>query len=197
MRNSSVFSKFSQRDYRYSTNTKFTVRRTNTYIHTYIHTYIQTPLAFNTLMWGSRSGSPQLKRTGQVEVADSSLVHQGRFSEVDTTTGWAMRRSWLSGESICVRHCLGCRSLIVWLTRLVKLWRSRSMSITAVVAPISRSSTFLPSVLWHCPCLIALFIPLLRTCVAMPHGTSRLYNSVSVSTVYTTSGLRPSVVYIP
>ena len=30
--------KFSQRDYRYSTNTKFTVRRTNTYIHTYIHT---------------------------------------------------------------------------------------------------------------------------------------------------------------
>ena len=34
----SVFSNFSQRDYRYSTNTKLTVRRTNTYIHTYIHT---------------------------------------------------------------------------------------------------------------------------------------------------------------
>ena len=31
--------KFSQRDCRYSTDTKFTVRRTNTYIHTYIHTY--------------------------------------------------------------------------------------------------------------------------------------------------------------
>ena len=38
VRNTSVFSKFSQRDYRYSTNTKFTVRRTNTYTHTYIHT---------------------------------------------------------------------------------------------------------------------------------------------------------------
>ena len=38
MRNTSVFSNFSQRDYRYSTNTKFTVRRTNTYTHTYIHT---------------------------------------------------------------------------------------------------------------------------------------------------------------
>ena len=38
MRNASVFSNFSQHDYRYSTNTKFTVRCTNTYIHTYIHT---------------------------------------------------------------------------------------------------------------------------------------------------------------
>ena len=42
MRNTSVFSNFSLRDYRYSTNTKFTVRRTNTYTHTYIHTYIHT-----------------------------------------------------------------------------------------------------------------------------------------------------------
>ena len=50
--------KFSQRDYRYSTNTKFTVRRTNTYTHTYIHIYIQTPLAFNTLMWGSLRFAP-------------------------------------------------------------------------------------------------------------------------------------------
>ena len=50
--------KFSQRDYRYSMNTKFTVRRTNTYTHTYIHTYIQTPLAFNTLMWGSLRLAP-------------------------------------------------------------------------------------------------------------------------------------------
>ena len=33
----SVFSNVSQRDYRYSTNTKLTVRRTNTYIHTYRH----------------------------------------------------------------------------------------------------------------------------------------------------------------
>ena len=41
------------------------------------------------------------------------------------------------------------------------------------------------------------YIALLRARVAMPHGTSRLYNSVSVSTVYTTSGLRPLVVYIP
>ena len=49
--------KFSQRDYRYSTNTKFTVRRTNTYIHT----YIQTPLAFNTLMWGSLRLAPITK----------------------------------------------------------------------------------------------------------------------------------------
>ena len=29
-----------------------------TYIHTYIHTYIQTPLAFNTLMWGSLRLAP-------------------------------------------------------------------------------------------------------------------------------------------
>ena len=28
------------------------------YIHTYIHTYIQTPLAFNTLMWGSLRLAP-------------------------------------------------------------------------------------------------------------------------------------------
>ena len=43
----SLFSNFSQRDYRYSTNTNvFTVQCTNTYI------YIQTPLAFNTFMWG-------------------------------------------------------------------------------------------------------------------------------------------------
>ena len=45
VRNTSLFSNFSQRDYRYSTNTKFTVRRTNTYTHTYIHTYIQTDTA--------------------------------------------------------------------------------------------------------------------------------------------------------
>ena len=38
LRNTSVFSNFSQRDYSYSTNTKFTVRRTDTYTHTYIHT---------------------------------------------------------------------------------------------------------------------------------------------------------------
>ena len=44
-------------------NTKFTVRRTNTYIHTYIHTYIQTPLAFNTLMWGSLRLAPIKKCT--------------------------------------------------------------------------------------------------------------------------------------
>ena len=54
VRNISVFSNFSQRDYRYSMNTKFTVRRTNTYTHT----YIQTPLAFNTLMWGSLRLAP-------------------------------------------------------------------------------------------------------------------------------------------
>ena len=45
MRNTSVFSNFSQRNYRYSTNTKFTVRRTNTYTHTYIHTDRQTDTA--------------------------------------------------------------------------------------------------------------------------------------------------------
>ena len=33
--------------------------------------------------------------------------------------------------------------MIVWLMRL-RLWRSRSMSIAAVVAPISRNSTSLP-----------------------------------------------------
>ena len=38
LRNISLFSNFSQRDSRYSTNTKFTVRRTNTYTHTYIDT---------------------------------------------------------------------------------------------------------------------------------------------------------------
>ena len=32
--------KFSQHDYRYSTNTKFTVQRTNAYTHTYIHTEV-------------------------------------------------------------------------------------------------------------------------------------------------------------
>ena len=63
LRNTSVFSNFSQRDYRYSTNTKFTVRRTNTYTHTYIHTYIQTPLAFNTLMWGSLRLAPIMHHT--------------------------------------------------------------------------------------------------------------------------------------
>ena len=39
VRNTSAFSNISQRDYRYSTNTKLTVRRTNTNVHTYIHTY--------------------------------------------------------------------------------------------------------------------------------------------------------------
>ena len=36
----SVFSNFSQRDYHYSTNTKFTVRRTNTYTHN-IHVIVR------------------------------------------------------------------------------------------------------------------------------------------------------------
>ena len=58
MRNTSVFSNFYNATIVFSTNTKFTVRRTNTYIHTYIHTYIQTPLAFNTLMWGSLRLAP-------------------------------------------------------------------------------------------------------------------------------------------
>ena len=43
------------------------------------------------------------------------------------------------------------------------------------------------------PCLISVFIALLRARVAMPHGTSRLYNSVSVSTVYTSLVPRPSL----
>ena len=38
VRTTSVSSNFSQRDCRYSTNTKFTVRRTNTYAYTYIQT---------------------------------------------------------------------------------------------------------------------------------------------------------------
>ena len=41
--------------------------------------------------------------------------------------------------------------------------------------------------------MIALCIPLLHACVAMPHGTSRLYNLVSVFTVYTTSGLHAAL----
>ena len=32
--------------------------RIHMHIHTYIHTYIQTPLAFNTLMWGSLRLAP-------------------------------------------------------------------------------------------------------------------------------------------
>lgn len=39
MRNTGVFSNFSQRDYCYLTNTNvFTVQHMNTYIHTYVHT---------------------------------------------------------------------------------------------------------------------------------------------------------------
>ena len=39
--------------------------------------------------------------------------------------------------------------------------------------------------------LSAFYTLLLRKYVAMPHGTSQFYNSVSVPTAYTTSGLRP------
>ena len=57
VRITSVFSKFSQRDYRMRTSGTM-----YKYIHTYIHTYIQTdrqtPLAFYTLMWGSLRLTP-------------------------------------------------------------------------------------------------------------------------------------------
>ena len=58
------FSDFSQCEYHYSTSTNvFMVQHTNTdiqhtYIHAYIHAYIQTPLAFNTIMWGSLRLAP-------------------------------------------------------------------------------------------------------------------------------------------
>ena len=58
-----------------------------------------------------------LKR--QIEIADSSLVHQGRFSEVDTTRvgPGGMVERWVD---LWVPY-LGLSIMIVWLTRLAKI----------------------------------------------------------------------------
>ena len=93
---------------------------------------------------------------------------------------------------------------LIWCEYIKILWRnglqlviaSRSMSIAAVIAWISQSSTFLTFLCSLGLPVIALFVPLLCTHVAMPHSTSRLYNSVSFSMPYTSTGLRPSVVYV-
>ena len=81
MRNTSVFSNFSQRDYRYSTNTKFTVRRTNTYTHTYIRT---------------DTGRVQHVNVGLAQARPNYLVLQA-----NTKLWW---RTWNEARALCVSH---------------------------------------------------------------------------------------------
>ena len=83
--------------------------------------------------------------------------------------------------------------MIVWLTWLVKVMALQvDVSSSSHCADLAKlhfspvSSLALP--VHDC----SLFIPL-HACVAMPHGTSRLYNLVSVFTVYTTSGLHAAL----
>ena len=64
------FQTLSQRDNRYSTNTKLTVWRTNT--------YIQTPLALNTLMWGSFRLAPIKWQTWPQNIGRG--LWKGRFT---------------------------------------------------------------------------------------------------------------------
>ena len=90
---------------------------------------------------------------------DSSLIHQGRFSEVDTTRGGGavhgLAVSRFVGD-IAWAVDYGSLAHAVYLIVKIMALRSRSMSIAAVVARISRSSTSLP---FFCSLALALPVP--------------------------------------
>ena len=93
-------------DYRYSTSTKLTVRRTNTYVHT----YIQTPLASNTLMWGSLTGSPQLAECVALWGEPEQSVHGVKDRRAAASSG-------MKGKRVTIRLVVAF-ALTTYVTRV-------------------------------------------------------------------------------
>ena len=115
----------------------------------------------------------------QVEVADSSikvislkLMRHGLGQECSIIERWI--------------NLLAASVMIVWLKQLVKNYGIQiDVNSSSHCTNLKKLHFSHVSLFSDYPCLIALFMPLLLTHIAITHGTSWLHNLVSVSTGYT------------